>query len=243
LPETLDFGSLDKETRDLVVKYTSDAAIAYDFEFTIHEDNDNTTSVTLEDPLTNGMFSLDISGGNKRFRQNIRRFLVTDTFGTMFSRQNNEVCAAFPHSGEENWVYPITGSIGLAEVFHTFFRLSEYAGLTSSETGKAATLTDILTFQTTLKDLSISPEVSLTRDTDAIHLTKASGTGANERMDEHKVTLALWLQESKRPVARTLGAVSRSPTAEAMAIQELDRQRKLEFREDFLDVLRDDLGE
>jgi hypothetical protein len=173
-PEKLVFADIDDpEARDLVSKY-SQAAIAHEFEFTISEGSDNTASLTLKDPLTNGgMFTLDLTGGHKRTRKNVRNFITSDTFGAMFDKKSYMVCAKFPASKEKDWIYPITGSIGTAELIHTFLLLSENAnlydkGVTRDATHVTRTISD---------NLSFGPGLTLMPQTQSLELTAASGGG------------------------------------------------------------------
>lgn len=240
----LNFNDLDNTTRDLVIKY-SEAGIAYDFSFDIYEDNDNSINLNLADPITNGTFTLGITGGHQRKRQNIRRFIVSNTFGELFDESSYRVCPGYgtPYA---NAFYPITGSIGMDEMIRTFLLLSEVGGLSAIRNKEldpnTHQLVDTLTFTTVFKKLTITPEVSLTPTTTSLHLTKAGGSLPAERSDEHKVIITLTAidkPEGAAPSAQNFGAVTQSD-AEAASVAGGERERVLKLNEDFLDILRDD---
>jgi hypothetical protein len=259
-PENLDFADIDDpRVHDLVVKY-SEAAIAHEFQFTMSEGDNETANFTLKDPLTSGgIFTLNISGGHKRSRENVRNLVTADTLGDMFDTRSYETCARFPATGEKNWVYPITGSIGIAEVLHTFLLLSEEANLVSKGTKPGdkeivRTLTDTLTFTTTINNLSFEPGATLTPTAQSISLTAASGKSTPDRSDEHQVVISLQVREPEKPTpmgaakprAAAFGDVGKSNAAEAGAVQELIRRRQEDFYEDqnaISDAFRDFLNQ
>src|SRR5262245_4164544 len=103
------------ETRLAVEKYASgprykSAAIAYDFRFTVTENNRGSGAAAFLFPFTNGRFSLNVGAGEDKQRIGVRNFQVVETFAELMK----EDCSVQATSA--NYRYPITGVVGLDEV-------------------------------------------------------------------------------------------------------------------------------
>ena len=176
-----------KEGRDLLLAYTL-TAVTFDFNFTISETNDNSAGVDFRLPTLNGVFSLGASAEAKLQRQNIRKFQITNSFFELHDMDPSSCVDVTARSG--NIVYPITGKIGLEEVFRTFVDLDRGAGSTK-QADSVHLFTDTLTFTTTLT-ASVNPKITLNPSTrELLRLADASGTFSENRVDAHQVAIAL----------------------------------------------------
>ncbi len=103
------------------------------------------------------------------------------------------VCAEPPR--QPNLMYPITGSIGLAEVVKTYVKLRNDMRLEKAPgvidiTGGTTGFSDVLTYTTTIK-AGITPTVELKSAVGEFRLKNASITGSADRVDLHKITIAI----------------------------------------------------
>ncbi len=112
--------SLDPDTRFFVDKY-SKTAIAYEFTFDITEDNEADAQVDFLGAFTRGGGGFGLKASNDRMRENTRHFQISDTFGKIV----NEDLLCPKDGNDPNWLYPIAGSIGLAESVKIFLDLNE----------------------------------------------------------------------------------------------------------------------
>jgi hypothetical protein len=174
-----------------------DTAIAYDFSFNMTETNNVDPTLDLTKPLSSRTYGASITGGVDRTRQNIREFTITDTFARLFIEVREKYCSEIADG--KNYLYPITGNIGIDEMIGTFVRLSLFADLSgqvdevdvANQKGPP-TMADTITFSTTLKG-SVTPEVVLTPVGSAIQIADASLGLTAARTDVHKVIVALAL--------------------------------------------------
>jgi hypothetical protein len=222
------------------------AAIAYEFTFDINELNHASGMVTFTQPfLTGGQFTLGAGAGVEGERNAHRNFRVVD----MFSDLRALDCS--PEMLQKNWVYPMTGDIGVYEVVSTFARLQSIAHL-ENPVGEMFVFGDTLTFTTTFMG-SLTPSVALNAVTDKFLLTAASADLHGHRTDMHEVILGLSpTQQTTRSrtrgtmLARTGFAVAAplaasttllsttllqdAAEARGRALLELDRQRILRLQ-------------
>jgi hypothetical protein len=136
---------LDQETLKLVDRYAK-AEIAYDFSFDITEKNDAGASADFLRTFSRGPLKLPLAAGADRERQNTRNFRISDTFGHLASKVSDEYCVHA--SKEKNWMYPITGHIGLAELVGTFLDLNQSGNLSPKEGKTVRTIADTIEFTT-----------------------------------------------------------------------------------------------
>jgi hypothetical protein len=177
------------------------AAIAYNFDLTMSEQNNLGTTIDLLGPWTQ-KFTMGISADANRGRSNERSFTVTDTFSELLMTVNTPVRGHRYCDGQivqANYVYPIAGHIGVDELVMTFFELVYLGGLSTDKAAPGAigppTIADKLTFTTTI-DSTISPKVVFNPVGTALQLSDASLTGMATRMDTHQVTVGLALEAS-----------------------------------------------
>ncbi len=163
-------------------------AVGFDFELTMREDNDESANANFRLPFTNGEFTLNLSAGHNRQRQNKRIVEKSDTFRELFTTLTREECEA-DEKLQRNWEFPIAGRIGMAEQLRTFLALDD-ALKPSGARSKLDRFLDELTFTTTYMG-SVTPRVVLSPPiTEKFHLAEASGTLSANRTDVHKVTIA-----------------------------------------------------
>jgi hypothetical protein len=132
--------------------------VAYNYNLDMTENNFASGELDFMSTLTKGTFGLGLRARADRSRQNIRTFTVTDNFGDLVQKPMD--CDG--RIVGPNYVYPISGRIGVDELVHAFVYLSLFGNLA----GNAApifpkgppTLVDALVFTTTISG-SVSPRV------------------------------------------------------------------------------------
>lgn len=219
------FDELDRHLHELpaavrtnIVKYER-AAITYDFTFDITEQDTVAAEVDFVNLLSHGTFTMPSRGTNDLQRQTVRLFRVNDTFGELIQRRN---CTE--DGSPENFVYPVSGAIGLGEMIETFVDLNEHQRLTGTkDTDTVPTMTDTFNFQTTISG-SVAPQVVLTPLNRLFRVSGASLTASALRRDIHKVIIAMSLPPLTKPQPATavrgfLGTGSASAQRPATAIE------------------------
>jgi hypothetical protein len=170
-----------------------DAGLAYTFDLTMTEDNNLSTDLSFLKPLTNSQFTLGIHGGANRTRTNERTFTATDTFSGLLTKVTEPYCAG--RVVGPNYIYPITGRIGVDRIIADFIDLTLFANLGGGDAkpgvgGSPPTMADKLTFTTTVT-ASATPAITFTPVSDAFQLASASATGLADRIDVHQVTVGV----------------------------------------------------
>jgi hypothetical protein len=95
-------------------------AIAYDFTFDMTEMNNVDPTLKGTKPMTSGTRIFGLSASADRTRHAIRDFSITDSFGGLLNIPSKECEGKLVGP---NYIYPITGEIGLREMTDTFVRL------------------------------------------------------------------------------------------------------------------------
>lgn len=176
---------LDDEGLKLYKTYTL-SAVTFDFQFAMSELNDAAADVGFRLPLAEGLFTLGLNAGAKFDRKNTRKFQITSSFLELhhLDRQKCEEIVA----RTENFIYPITGLIGLYEVFNTFVKIDSTAGPGSDA---AHRFSDTVTFTTTLT-AGATPKLALDPiPARRFRVASASATLKAARVDEHQVAIAI----------------------------------------------------
>jgi hypothetical protein len=176
-----------------IIKLFFETGIAYNFILDMTENNNLSGDTNLLKLFKHGKGTLQISGVADRQRQNVRTFTVTDKFSGLIRTIPDDYCAG--QIKEENFIYPITGKIGVAKVIQDFIRLALFANLGSANKDNPdkgpPTMVDAVEFTTTFS-LSTGPKVVFTPLTQsAVQVADASVTGKIARIDKHKVTIGL----------------------------------------------------
>ena len=172
-----------------------DAGVAYNFNLTMSENNDLTTEINLLKPLSEPRFTLGVKAGALRERRNLRTFTITDTFSHLLTKLNTPVRGKHYCDGQlvhANYIYPITGRIGVDKLVKSFIELTLFANLAGKGPSGSGlpTMADELTFTTSV-NASATPKVVFAPVGQAFQLADASLTGLAKRADVHQVTMAL----------------------------------------------------
>jgi hypothetical protein len=198
-PETIDNLNPDlfKGPVHDALKVFWDTGIAYNFNLEMTEVNNINTSFNILKPFTNASGTVGFGAGLDRQRQNTRTFTVTDTFGNLVKKLPRNVCAGQVKG--ENYIYPMTGTIGINNMIQDFVFLSLFGNLA----GKAEapdgppTMVDALEFQTFLSG-NASPTITFSPVGKALSVSNASLTGTISRKDLHKVVVGLALSKASQ---------------------------------------------
>lgn len=172
------------EAKAAVMQYGrgfKDASIVYNFTFDIKELNDASGGFTLSNPFASGgAFNLTASAGAKRNRDGNRNFELLDSFDDL--RKLN--CS---RDREVNWIYPLTGDVGMYDSVATFIRLQQ---ADSPGGTRIFTFADTLTYTTTLSGGATST-LTLSPVTDQLRVTAANASLSGSRTDIHKVVVTM----------------------------------------------------
>jgi len=228
----LKYESLDAKTREFFNNYDG-TGVAYDFLFDITESGGVGANLDLVKPLTGGMLSAGLGAGADITRQNQRAFLLNDTFAGLLTKLKKEDCVGFETG--ENWIYPIKGEIGLAEMVNSFVELDQTGALAKGQNA-APYLIDILEFTTELT-VSAHPSLVLTAAGRRWQTAKfeSSATGIHAgRIDKNKVTVALSAElkhvPTKGPAAKAAATPTRQrSSSEKSATDAIFNQKTIQF--------------
>jgi hypothetical protein len=199
---TFSYNQLPRGVRE-VVKLFYDTAIGYNFTFDITEVNNLDATINLLKPIqTTSIGSLGISTGFDRQRQNTRTFTITDTFSFLMKNVPEQYCTGIYATLDKNYIYPITGRIGIDEMVDTFVDLTLFANLSGADNKGPPTIGDTKAFQTLLTG-SATPRIEFLPLS-----SNASLTGLASRKDAHQVIVALALSPgASKDVVATRGAL------------------------------------
>lgn len=230
-----DYREFDRDTRRGFQVF-DDATIAYSFVFEINENNTAEGGLGLLRRLSGGTISLGVETNSTLSRVNRRAFTMADSFEGLLRDLDKKVCDNLA-TGVPG-IYPITGTIGIAEIVHTFQTLRDTGSLIA-EKSRVPTLSDTITFTTELT-ASVDGALSLSPAGRRWQLVRANGTASATRRDVHQLLIVLSIPDDKgilrtkpdAPKPRALSA--RAKAVKENALGEIDAQRKLQF----LDTLR-----
>jgi len=173
------------------------AGVAYTFDLDMSEINNLDPQIDLLNPFHGGKFTMGIKGGFDRKRENERLFTVSDSFSGLIHLPDDycmDRVANRNYVVSENYIYPITGRIGVSRMVQDFIELTLFGSLggPASKPNGPPTLADQLSFTTELSG-SISPTVTFTPLTHGLQVADASLSASVDRKDFHKVTVGLAL--------------------------------------------------
>lgn len=160
-------------------------AIGYGFRFNITEQDVAKGEVNFGlpwNPLSN--FTLKAATGIDKKRTNTRRFIKVDSFEELLLSKDCLNTAL----NAQNFVYPITGTIGLANTVDTFFKLATRGARTESDQKEIKNFSEQVTFTTELSG-TLNPKVKLSPLTDHFKVADVSGELTAKRTDIHEVTI------------------------------------------------------
>ncbi|SHL47060.1 hypothetical protein [Bradyrhizobium lablabi] len=216
------FLRLSSQPRLMLAKVGS-SAVAYNFTFDMTEINNLDPAWDGIAGIPNGTFGLGITAGVDRTRHSIRSFTVSDTFVGLLTKVTSDYCKDRTPKGP-NYLYPIVGKTGVAEMIDTFIDTSLFDNLAKSDKGPPA-ISDSIEFQTNLS-LGITPSVALTRVTNRLTTKDATFGIVNKRQDSHKVIVGLSRDDTAATPAALLWLVngsSKSTPAEGAALTVVDK--------------------
>jgi hypothetical protein len=216
------------------VKRYENIAIAYEFTIDIVENNNNSATINLFNPFSNGKRTAALGGGIERQRENSRNFRVADNFGDLARNLSDDYCKV--KVTKQNHIYPILGKIGLAEVIDTFIDLNQSGNIAPKEGGTVNQLADTIDFTTKLTG-SVSPTIELTPITSGLGISSATLENTTDRTDKHKLVFALSLPPGDVEEVSSAPARRKRVTAKTLAVDELDRQQNRDLT-DTLRILR-----
>lgn len=195
--------------------------IAYDFTFDITESN---TGAGLADPIklfANGTAGVTLSAGGIFNRENSRHFVVSETAQSLLEsstvglvpedhppRKAEAVCPTDYRTS--NFVYPISGNIGMYELISTFFDLNELKKLTADKS-TSKVFADQLTFTTTISG-GVTPHVLVAPLGNRWGLSAPATLAASgQRVDKHGLIIGLSLDETKGSAGQSVAAAAVVP--------------------------------
>ena len=177
-------------------------AIGYIFNFDIIEHNQAGMDLSFKQQfISGGEFDLTLAGAKADLlRRADRRFTIVDTFEELKRADCSDELR------RSRFKYPIAGSIGLNEVIATFIgidqlgvrRLALEDFAPAQIGGHAATFSDELTYTTAIDTGTLNPKLTLNPVPGVFRLTELSITKKADRVDVHKVLLALALPDPPR---------------------------------------------
>jgi len=227
------------------------SALAFAFTFNIKEDNDNSANASFQLPMVNGPFSLLANAGKKLNRESERKLEANHTFLELYRFTDRDVCRAI-EAGGGHVIYPITGKIGLYEVFKTFYLLNRPhnpalknppdEGFQNHRMGRdVKDFTDELKF-TTRFNIGTTPSITLAAVPDRFTLTSASATLSASREDLHRVLISLEVGDAVTSLAQAMGRVGGQSVRSGAQIAKVRASRRVkEIRtENFISTIRDD---
>jgi len=207
---------LGPDVKELVGRFYT-TTVAYSYTFTTKEINNLSGSAGISFPYV-PIDIIKFSAGNDRDRQTVEQFTTTDTWYSLF--EDDTVvhrCKGFvPDS--KNFMYPLTGKIGLREVIKSFFDLVQVGSLAGDES-QLATKSVSFEFMTRLVG-KVEPSVLLARVGGSPQLVSASGIADVQREDKHAVNITIAIPKK--------GAFVSQSDAAAAAIYENRRLENLQ---------------
>lgn len=178
----------DKDLKGVLMQYAG-ATILYDFSLSMTEADNASGGAGLTRPFTRGSDTIGFTLASDHKRQNIRTFVIDDTFEKLLTLTGDAYCSET--SGDPNYNYPIAGRTRLEDTVLTFLDLNQSGNLGTKPSGpKTPTLTDDLQF-TTKYSSSVSPAFSVSPFGTLFRLTGANGRFETSREDLHRVTVVL----------------------------------------------------
>ncbi|MER2251507.1 hypothetical protein ABS772_16445 [Methylorubrum podarium] len=226
------FRRLSRDTRAALEKYDG-AAIGFDFTFTMTENNSLQGNLNLLSTLGRGTDGLNFGASNTRERKNIENFRITKILSDFF--QPNLRCDNY--HGASNYIYPISGEIGIYEILKRFFDLNEGGDLGISSTDKTSLYAVTVTFTTSFTG-SVNPKITIIPIGKAYGIPDAGITAAATRSDIHTVIIALSLPPDRTvnfvgpggvPLGPLQGRSLARANVDAQLTYQIDKNRPLLF--------------
>jgi hypothetical protein len=179
----------EAEERLLKLARIAKVAAVYAFDFNITEKNKTDASAAFKLPWISGnVLDVGASGALDLTRNGQRLFTSQDTWDDLLIDNKNPKTKRCPGPWPQplppvNFVYPLTGSIGVGRVVETFIDIEEQGGAKDS-------FVDTLTF-TTLASGGADAALKLEPVTNQFRPVAATAAVSASRQDIHKLTLSL----------------------------------------------------
>jgi hypothetical protein len=234
-----------------VVALFYETGVASNFDLEMTEQNNLGAEINLLKPFIDSNRTLGIKAKADRSRKNGRMFTITDTFESLI-RLPDTYCngatigLAYNHVVGPNYIYPITGQIGINGFIRDFINLTlfENLGAPDTKSGTPPTIVDALEFNTVVSG-SLAPKVTFSPVGTNLQVANASLLAEATRIDLHKITMGLALAKKGAPrLARVQASlftplISASPStaAESRAAEAVNQALTLKiFRPSFVVV-------
>jgi hypothetical protein len=168
--------------------------VAYNFKLDMTEVNNADGSLNIGSLFGRRLFGVALTAGLDRTRENTRTFTVTDNFGELVK----SLTGCEDELVGPNYIYPITGRIGVQDMIEAFVYMSIFANLGAETTTPATvpkgppTLVDALQFTTKISG-SVNPTVAFSPVGKELGVTAAGVDLVASRTDLHEVTVGLAL--------------------------------------------------
>ena len=201
----------DAKERAFYFRYIQ-TGVAYDLTFDITEDNSATLAADPVRLITNGMYGIGLNSTGDFSRENSRHFIMSDTFSNLLTNDSLD-CADEPREGyrPSNYAYPISGTIGIAELISTFVDLNESSSLQELTSGNSRVFADTLIFMTTVSG-TVNPSVTITPVGHKWGLAAPTNFNASaKRIDKHQMLVGLSMEPSKPKAVQTAAATKAVP--------------------------------
>jgi hypothetical protein len=222
-----DKGVLDQITRRYGAKAAAgyaeyiNIAVAYDFTFDVSEHDDASGSAGFSLPMGANTFSMSTGANLNTTRAGKRTFQSQEKLSQLLTKDWYTYChdKVDPEIGplprDPNHLYPITGTIGLRKVAHTFLNIA-YLG------GGQDSFVDTLTFTTSIGG-HVTPAVTFTPVPNNFRLINASATLEAGRQDVHTLKISLAFPKSAQLKEAGMNVRERAPEMGASAPRQSPR--------------------
>ena len=158
--------------------------MVYAFDFDIRERNGTSASAAFKLPwLTSNVLDVGASAALDLTRQGHRVFTSEDTWGDLLVNPKRCTGVFEQPTNPANFIYPLTGSIGVGRVVETFINIDQQGGAKDS-------FVDTLTFTTEAVG-GADAAVKLAPVPDQFRPVAAAAAIGASRLDIHKLTLSL----------------------------------------------------
>ena len=210
-----------------------DIGVAYDWSFEITETDNADGNLDFNLPYFHpGSFDLKSSALLHKTRLAKRTFKNGGKFAALLTKDYYDFCTGVPSQvatgsipggpipHDKNFLYPITGSVGLRKVVDTLLAVA-------SQEGGDGSFVDELTFTTQVSG-TINPSINIAPVTNAFRLVNASSTLLASRLDVHLVKISLVFPKSGSAAAEAAPAAVASaeaaPTAKTVPAKGAKKQ-------------------
>ena len=163
-------------------------AVVYSFDFNITETNKTGADAGFRLPGLTSVLDVGGTAALDLTRQGQRVFGTEDAWGDLIT--NSKLCKEF-WQRPGNFIYPLTGSIGVDRVVRTFIDVEEQGGAKDN-------FVDTLTF-TTQASGGADATLKLDPVPNQFRLVSATAAASASRLDIHRLTLSLTFPQPDQP--------------------------------------------